>query len=299
MTLCVKSPRLLLATAALATLPLALPAQTLRLDDLFTTGTATGELTLADLDDGGAARVLMELPTDLDAGRLDALLRKTELLAAWFPPDGPDYARTLYFRARAFHERGERDALVQVAQIYLDAFPRGEDRAWFYRRMAGESLRQGKPASAAVFWELIVDQQLPTPPDEALDGVAVLLANHQPATARALLALAFSGDAAFPPELTARRDAALLDTLLVLDDPSVPLPPEHADHHLRFRRALVMEIRGDRDAAMGVYQSIQEDVEAAAPLRARAAERLAALGTPLWPPPGEMPATAPTADPNS
>ena len=235
----------------------AAPAQSLRLDDLFTSSTQTrAPLSLSELTPDRARMALDSLEDDIAARRFDDVLDTTELLSAWLDKKSPEYARALWFRARAYEGKDDRERLTSVAQLYLGGFPEGENRGWLLLRIAIELERQKRDADAGVLWREIATKKLPIEPADALRGADTLLRVRDAVSARGLLDSGFAGGASEP--LRQRRDVLLLESLLIQDDPAIELPPvqpfaEGGTAGVNLRRALMLEVRGDREGAEALY----------------------------------------------
>lgn len=272
----------------LLALPPLLPAQMLRLDDVFTSATEVRRVqSLGDLNPERVKQVLASLEEVHAEGEHQAVLETTELLTAWLPRESTEYAKALWHRGRAYESLEDSEGLRNVAVLYIQGYPSGEDRAWFLVRLARELRSAGRTQDAAVLWKQILDGGLTISPAESLEGAELLLSATEPAAARALMAAAFgTGPAA--QELTLRREELLLETLLLTDDIAVAIP---AERHLsggtaaafNLRRALLMEIRGEYDVARESYERLTGAPHLLSnEERAILAERRAALAQSLW-----------------
>src|SRR5690606_19591413 len=89
----------LITGGAFLWLAAALPAQTLRLDDLFTTPVVTiretppPPLSIGSMTSERAAELLAGMDARLARGEHAAVLRDTEILLAWLPRQSSEYAR--------------------------------------------------------------------------------------------------------------------------------------------------------------------------------------------------------------
>lgn len=271
----------------LAAVPV-LPAQMLRLDDVFTSATEVRRVqSLGELTPERVRQVLASLEEVHAEGEHQAVLDTTELLTAWLPRESTEYAKALWHRGRAYEALKDAERLRNVAVLYIQGYPAGEDRAWFLVRLARELRSADRRNDAAVLWRQILDGALVISPGESLEGAELLLSATEPAAARALMAAAFgTGPAA--QELSLRREELLLETLLLADDSAVPVPAErnlsgNTAAAFNLRRALLLEIRGEEAAARDSYERLN-----GAPRllsneeRAILAERRAALAQSLW-----------------
>lgn len=213
-----------------------LHAQELRLSDVFTSATlATPLLTLADLQRDGAqaAVVWQSLEDQLGAGATEDALRQADLLWAWYPQKSPESGRVLHARGRILKAAGRRENLIQLARQYLADFPTGEHRGWFLIEMAEAASAQGNPQTATQLWLSAQEARAAFPPAAALAAAQDFLRTGRATDARTLLL-------GLPP--SAEVQEALLESLLLEDDPALAPPPAETPR-ARLRLCLLWELR--------------------------------------------------------
>lgn len=279
-----------------------LPAQ-ISLNDLFsepedeqTTPTVTIEApspeTLQELTQGNAEAFLGAQQISLARGDADKVLRDTELLLAWFDPQSLNYEKTLWYRARAYEQLGEREKLLNVTRLYLRSFGEGEYMPWFLKTLAMELVAREEVAPASDAFLAILEREIDLNAGEALAAAETFCRTGRPEAARIALSRTFDSDspvqqlAAFEPI----RDAWLLESLLLLDDKEVELPKArshetHQDLAFNIKRALMLDLRGERVAAQESWEAIAAKSELLTEEeQALVDQRLAASSRQLWPP---------------
>ncbi len=274
-------------------------AQTLRLDDIFgAPGKDGSAVTLSDLQSNPArAKQLLESARQsVESGKFADVLSTTELLTAWLPPDSEDYATCLWYRAHAYEGLKEWDKLVAVSDLYLKSFPQAKQRGWFLIRVADEAQRQGKSKDAVTLWKMALAEKTPLAPAESLRAAELLNAGGEGISARAALKAA-TAEPAREDEL--RRASLLTESLLLADDPQTEIPAavtvtDKRTASYTFRRALLMEIRGQKEQAAQEYLFLNGRRQLLdPPERLLLADRLAMQATDFWPPrksPAQTPA---------
>lgn len=247
-------------------LPVMANAQSLKLEDVFTTSTQqqVSSLSLSDLDRSRSQELLNAMEGELEAENYQRVLQVTSLLSAWLSKEDQDYARLLWYRARAYEGTREREKMSTIGVEYLQRFPEGKNAGWFLVRLATERARQGKFDDAAVFYRNIIRRDLALSPGESLAGADILLRAGFAKDTRKLLEKGFAGVSENEPgmsSLLARRDYFLLESLLVDDDPKIPIPDVAGragapPGGIEVRRALLHEIRGETEAARTIYRRL-------------------------------------------
>lgn len=258
------------------------PAQQLRLDDVFAPQNSPQRETAVTLQaleqqPGLADQLLQEARRLQENGRPEAVLRESEILAAWFPRESAEYGEVLRLRAAAFQALGRTEALLEVARRYLTEQPQGAHRAWFLARLAAGLDTRGSIGDAAALWAQGVRENLRFSLEDVAAGAMLLLRTGQPQTARELMEQ-------HPTMPAPQRQRLLLEALLMIDDPAVPVPPglsggeSPADRAaVELRRGMLLELRREHDAAGTAYQAARAQQELLPPAeRALLAERLTA-----------------------
>lgn len=250
------STRRMLAGGFILALASMAPAQ-VRLDDVFSGNTPAAApvpgstVTTRDLDQNPAAaeQLLTSMEADLAAGAAPAALRKADLLAAWLSKEAPSYERLLWLRARACEGIGEAAQLRELARLYLQKYPKGQYRLWFLVRAAEQLEGDGNLRDAATMWRRVVDEKLAPEPADAVRGAALLLRLADGAGCRALLK-------ASNAPANDQRAWLELESLLVQDDATIAVPslPAGAGAGVALRHGLLLELRGQRDAAQASYR---------------------------------------------
>lgn len=280
----------------LLTFSLPAPAQSLRLDDLFTTrGLELQSLTLSDFeaDPEKPALVMAQLRELLGENQYRAVLDASEPLAAWFDPASADYGDLLHLRARAYKGLDRSAALKNLGASYLRRFGENSPHSgWFLLEMARQALEEGNRRAAMGFWLRLLANDHPAPVEDALAGARLFLESADPARARAILGRSFSPameTSATQRELS-ERDHLLLESLLMRDDRAVALPParegeRREDVSYNLRRALLIEIRSGHGEALEEYENLRAH-EGVLPSAERQLlrQRLARDESQPWPP---------------
>jgi hypothetical protein len=281
---------------ALLCIAAAAPAQSLRLDDVFTTQTLPAlSLTLADFqaNPASAAEYRAAVEQLLGEARFDEALAATELLTAWHEPGSPDYGEVLYLRAACYQGLRQPASILRLADVYLKTYGFTAPRSgWFLLEMARTAEAERRPRTAATLWERLLRTEHPIAPTDGIAGARVLLMAGRPAEARAVLRRAFvEGSSQLAPELLRQREALWLDTLLYADDRTEPIPPARpatapAAATYNLRRALLIELRGDIAAATEALTALRDGQfgPLASPERVLVEERLRAARRSAWPP---------------
>ncbi|MCC6548383.1 hypothetical protein IT570_14590 [Candidatus Sumerlaeota bacterium] len=293
-------------------------AQTLRLDDLFSPDQpAAAEPKVSDLkqNPARAQELLDQGERKLNSGQFQDVLASTELLTAVLAQDSPEYGTALWQRARAYEGLQAKDKVLAVADLYLRNFPKGPNRGWFLLRIAREAQAQKKHNDAQVLWRLIATEKYPLSPQEALDGAELLTLTGDGATARVLLAdnLTATTVSQLAPKDRERHDALMVESLLVLDDAKTAIPTGAETGEVNsgksasaaLRRALLLEIRGEKKKAQEEYAFLQQKSGLLTESERQLLEdRISTLSANAWPPPSsptvagqpQAPAAAPDSD---
>lgn len=243
------------ATLLLAAASAFSQAPSLRIDDVFSTTTATQLAPDAGIDDRIAAlsSMLAAERWQEAAGESERLLRIVQAADSRLP-------EVLWLRARALKATGaDAAALDGLRTTYLRVAPNGPRRAWFFEHSARALQTEMRWREAADAWLLCLDASAQTPPPGALLlAMEALGRSGRPRELRRVAAL-------LPPSLAFEENLAaqywLLESLLVLDDASVPigaLQDDSVPPGIRLRRALVLELRGDSARARDEYGALMD-----------------------------------------
>lgn len=254
-----------LVLSLILTLPAA--AQSLRLDDVFTTrGLELQTLTLRDFeeDPDRPGQVMEQLADLLEEAQYGAVLNASEPLAAWFDPSSPEYSDLLHIRGQAYKGLGQTSALRSVGATYLRRF--GEDAphsGWFLLELAREALEERNRRAAMGFWLRLLENDHPIPMRDGLEGARLFLQFAEPARTRAILERSFPQDTDSSATETRllERDRLLIESLLLADDARVVVPPSREgtareDLSFNLRRAMLLEIRSGHSAALPEYERL-------------------------------------------
>ena len=286
-------------------------AQTLRLDDVFAPEQpAAPEPKVSDLKQNPArAHELLAIAGQkLNAKQYDDVLTSTELLTAVLAQDSTEYGTALWLRARAYEGLGASDKVLAVADVYIRSFPKGENRGWFLLRVARAAQAVNKKNDARMMWRMVESEKYPLSPLEALEGAELLTETGDGATARALLEVNVRDANQFTPKDRNRYNALLTESLLVSDDVKVKLPEGTGTANIAsrdaasaaLRRAMLMEIRGEKKQAQEEYLFLQQKASLLSlPEQQLLEDRIAMTSQEPWPPPPAMNTAATGAQPNA
>lgn len=277
-------------------------AQSLRLDDVFSTATETlqhssSPASLSEFDaDPGKARVLLaSIEPLLAKGEYQTCLEHTELLAAWLPRDSEDYANCLWYRARAYEGLKEREKAFTVAQLYLRSFPKGVHRGWFMVLAGDESMRRGNHPDAARIWQTILKEEIVVSPADALGGARALNRAGDARATRQLLARAGIAEQ-WAEAQHLQRDFLIIESLLIEDDSTVAIPPQRVvatrdEAGYALRRALLLELREMHREAKEEFAFLSQKIDLLSPVDRNMLQRMANRDPEsIWPPRAATPA---------
>lgn len=232
--------------AALMTLAAPQEAQgQVRLDDIFTSSTLSGEKPPSDESAARLDSSLRNLKSALSASDTTLVKTETERLLAVLDKADPRYAEALHLRAEAFARDPDPAQVRALAAEYLKIAPKGERARWFHAQMARQHAGQQLWDLAADAWKFAIESPgAQLTPAETLEAVECMGRAGRPLDLRATLT--GSSWQAWPPPERDRAEVWLLDSLLVEDDADgfpVAVQPRTPSGLLRY--ALLMRLRRD------------------------------------------------------
>ncbi|MCB2154758.1 hypothetical protein KQI84_07710 [bacterium] len=258
--------------AALA-IPTFAGAAQLSLDDVLTTTSTTTAPESGPLSGEAAARMIAEAEEDLAAGRIERAAEAATRLPERIPPNDPFYSDALWLSVRVSEATGDSATAMNSAREYLKFAPTGANAAAAQLAIArGEAMAGNWSASADQYLALINSFGNPAEhleSDAFLGAAEACVQARRPADARTALKYAMAS-----PNLSvgARASAAywMLESLLLEDDPSVPVPAGVSEgmplqHAIALRRALLFEMRGESYQARPLYAELAWERDSLSP----------------------------------
>lgn len=272
-----------------------LPAQGLRLDELFSTGTVTTELpassvTLEQLRSRTPESEITRLTALMEAGEADRVLADSEVVLAWLEPQTPPYGEVLWLRARALEVNKDMERVSRIANSYIQEYSSGPRLAWFLVRVARFFDQAKDLPNARNAWAAIPTIKQPLPITDLLEGATIAIRSGDPTLCRDILGMATA-------EVRLQRkdevgvhllNAALLDGKQ--EWLGLELPPSQATGAL-IAQALMAESAGQLDQAKELYRQVAARSDLSAPWTSLV-ERRGNARREHWPP--RAPATSPS-----
>ena len=216
-----------------------------RLDDIFTSSTLSGEKPPSDEASARLDSTIRNLKTSLSSSETTEVKLETERLLALLDKADPRYLEALHLRAEAFSRDPDPAQVRALAAEYLKLAPKGEHARWFHVQLARQHSTQQLWELSADAWKFALESPGgPLPPIEALEAVESMGKAARPEDLRGVLV--GSGWQNWPMAERERAEIWLLDSLLVQDDPGgIPLSIQPRTPSGLLRYALLMKLRRD------------------------------------------------------